>query len=98
MHRFSPLLGDFLNTVEVVRTDFCPSAAIGDGPPAAYPSTKRGRTAAMTGCVCRSSQCLSGVHPMCILTAFRRLVSAATVYCGPHGAVQQLADQRETSR
>jgi hypothetical protein len=35
---------------------------------------------------------------MCILTAFRRLVSAATVYGGPHGAVQQLADQRETSR
>src|SRR5260370_40802329 len=36
--------------------------------------------------------------PMRIGTAFRRLVNAATVYFGRHGAVQQLADQRQTSR
>src|SRR5260370_33904071 len=36
--------------------------------------------------------------PMRIGTAFRRLVNAATVYLGRHGAVQQLADQRQTSR
>ncbi len=35
---------------------------------------------------------------MRIGTAFRRLVNAATVYFGRHGAVQQLADQRQTSR
>ena len=35
---------------------------------------------------------------MGILTACRRLVSATTVFFGPHGAVQQLAQERQVSR
>src|SRR2546423_1758575 len=45
-----------------------------------------------------SSPIPTGVHPMAIVAAFRRLSSACAVFFGPHGTVSHQAQRQQRSR